>query len=143
MNPSDRDPFAPPARPVELPLAVRKQIVLARIVAERIEFAQALADFRAHVHPVRIAGEVLRGRASGFLSGLRGRGADLLPLLWQLPQRYPLLGSLLGSTLSAMVRRRLRRAGDACDARAFHPVRWALLAGAAYVAWKAVRAARD
>ncbi len=143
MNPSDRDPFATPARPVELPLAVRKQIVLARIVAERIEFAQAVADFRAHAHPARIAGDMLRGRASGLFSGLRERGADLLPLLWRLPRRYPLLGSLLGSTLSAMVRRRLRRAGDGRTARAFHPLRWALLAGVAYLAWKAVRSARD
>lgn len=139
MSATDRNPIAAPSRPIELPLAVRKQIVLARIVAERIEFAQAVADFRAHAHPGRIAADMLRGRASGLFSGLRARGADVLPLLWRLPRRYPLISSLLGSTLSALLRRRLRRASDEHSARALHPLRWLLLAAVGFAAWKARR----
>lgn len=142
MNDSARDPFAPAGAGKPLPLAVRKQLVLARIVAERIEFGAALDDFRATVHPRKLLRGILRGSLGGTIAGVKGGSLALLPALLKLPRRYPILASIVGSSMSTLLRRRTRGGTQAVGQRrrGFHPLRWLVLGGAVYGAWRAFRA---
>ena len=144
MNDSARDPFAPAGVGKPLPLAVRKQLVLARIVAERVDFVSALEDFRATAHPRKMLRGILRGSLGGTIAGVKGGSLALLPMLLKLPRRYPLLGSIVGSTVSALLRRRMRGGSPAAAkrGRGFHPLRWLVMGATAYGAWRAIQATR-
>lgn len=88
----------------QLPAAIRKQLLQARMAVERVEFAQALEAFRGEVRPGQLARHALRGSGLGSLNPLDG----LLRAL-RFTGSHPYLGSLLGSAASLLLRRRLGR----------------------------------
>jgi len=115
----------PPSSPASLPAAVRKQILIARMAVERVEFAQAVEQFREQARP----GSLVRQIVSGALPAA-SRPADALWRAWSYSRRHPYVGSLLGSALSLLLRKRLARAGL---------VRLLKLGAAAGVAYAALR----
>lgn len=87
--------------PKPLPAAVRKQILLARIAVERVEFVQAVEQFRQQARPGALLRQALQS------SGLRrpnplGTVAGLV----RLSRSHPLVSSLLGSAGSLLLRTR-------------------------------------
>jgi hypothetical protein len=93
-----------------LPLAVRKELLLSRAQLERIELAQAMADFRRAGRPLRMVGDLLSGRA-----GAGGGVGAALVTAFSFARRYPYLGSIasiaIGATGRSRVGRWIRRLG--------------------------------
>lgn len=87
----------------QLPLAVRKQLVLTRIAVDRVEFIQAAGEFRQRTHPARLARRLLFGSAAGVLQ----------PAAWvrlfALTRHYPYLSSVLGTVVPLLLRRKTVR----------------------------------
>jgi hypothetical protein len=100
MGPMDR----------RLPLAVRKELLISRAQLERLELAQALADFRRASRPLRMVGDILSGRA-----GAGGGVGAAMVSAFSFARRYPYLGSIasiaLGATGRSRVGRWIRRLG--------------------------------
>ena len=92
-----------PHHATQLPLALRKQLLLARIAVDRVEFVQAVEGFTEQVHP----GQLLRHALASSVGGA------LRPASWArvfgLTRRYPYLGSALGTVASLLLRRRAVR----------------------------------
>ncbi len=95
-----------------LPLAVRKELLLSRAQLERLELVQAMADFRRAGRPLRMAGDILFGRAGAGAGG--GVGAAVASA-FSVARRYPYLGSIasiaIGATGRTRVGRWIRRLG--------------------------------
>lgn len=94
----------PDSRPAkQLPLGLRKQLLLARIAVDRVEFVQAVENVTEQVHPGRLLRHALAGSVGGVLQ----------PASWVrlfgLTRRYPYLGSALGTAASLLLRRRAVR----------------------------------
>jgi hypothetical protein len=91
----------PQHAPKPLPAAVRKQILLARIAVERVEFVQAVEQFRQQARP----GVLLRHALQW--SGLRSpKPLGAVAGLVRLSRSHPLVSSLLGSAGSLLLRTR-------------------------------------
>ncbi|MGE0072536.1 MAG: hypothetical protein AB7S55_05695 [Thiomonas sp.] len=114
-----------PSQSASLPASVRKQILIARMAVERVEFAQAVEQFRQHARP----GSLVRQLVAGALPAA-SKPADALWRAWSYSRRHPYVGSLLGSALSLLLRKRLTGSGLA---RLFK------LGAAAAVAYAALR----
>ena len=91
-----------------LPLEVRRELLLSRAELERLELAQAVRDFRRARRPLRVAGELLAGRAGGGVGGTLIGAISLL-------RRHPYLGSVasiaFGATRGSKLGRWIRRLG--------------------------------
>jgi len=87
-----------------LPAAVRKQILVARMAVERVEFVQAVEQFKQQARP----GQMLRLAFSGTRLGATSPVAALLSAL-RFTRSHPYLGSLLGSVGSFVLRKRVAR----------------------------------
>lgn len=95
-----------PSRP--LPPAVRKQILLARMAVERVEFVQAFEQFRSQARPAALLRHAVAATGLGALGAFNPVGAALG--LLRFTRGHPYLGSLLGSAASFLLRRRAGRA---------------------------------
>lgn len=87
-----------------LPAAVRKQILVARMAVERVEFVQAVEQFKQQARP----GQLLRLAFAGTKLGSLNPGGALLGML-RFTRSHPYLGSLLGSAGSFLLRKRMAR----------------------------------
>ena len=97
-----------PEPPRPLPAAVRKQILLARMAMERVEFAQAFEQFRSQARPGALLRRAVARAGLGTRGGFNPVGAALG--LLRFTRGHPYLGSLLGSTVSFLLRWRTGRA---------------------------------
>lgn len=88
----------------KLPNAVRKQLLAARMAVERVEFVQATEQFRQQARPAQLLRQALSGAGLGALTPM----ASLLRVA-SFTRRHPYLGSLLGSTTSLLLRKRMAR----------------------------------
>ncbi|MDY0331703.1 MAG: hypothetical protein RBR52_14590 [Thiomonas sp.] len=86
----------------QLPASVRKQLLVARIAVERVEFIQAAEQFRERAQP----GRLVRRALSSSLRGALNPASSLLGLL-DFTRSHPYVGSILGSVVSMLLRRRL------------------------------------
>ena len=87
-----------------LPASVRKQLLVARIAVERVELVQAVEQFRAQAQPASLLRRALSG---SFLMALSPKNS--LPRLLEFTRQHPYLGSLTGSLVSILLRKRLAR----------------------------------
>ncbi|MGC9162560.1 MAG: hypothetical protein ACP5F9_03300 [Thiomonas sp.] len=97
-----------PDPPRPLPAAVRKQILLARMAVERVEFVQAFEQFRSQARPAALLSRAVASTGLGALGAFNPVSAALG--LLRFTRGHPYLGSLLGSTASFLLRRRAARA---------------------------------
>lgn len=96
----------PPSDPSHtLPVTVRKQILVARMAVERVEFIQAVEQFKQQARP----GQMLRLAFNSTGLGTKRPAGALLGVL-RFTRSHPYLGSLLGSAGSFLLRKRLARA---------------------------------
>jgi hypothetical protein len=84
---------------------VRKQLLVARMAVQRVEFAQAVEAFRIQARPARM----LRQALSRAMPGGVNPAALLLSTI-SLTRSHPYLGSVLGSGASFLLRKRRSRA---------------------------------
>ncbi|OYV29445.1 MAG: hypothetical protein B7Z79_10500 [Thiomonas sp. 20-64-9] len=89
----------------QLPASVRKQLMVARIAVERVEFVQAVEEFRMQARPAHMVRQAL----SGALLGTMNPVASMLRA-FSFTRSHPYVGSILGSGLSFLLRKRLSRA---------------------------------
>ncbi len=95
----------PPSDPSHaLPAAVRKQILVARMAVERVEFVQAVEQFKQQARP----GQMLRLAFASTRLGTTAPAGALLGVL-RFTRSHPYLGSLLGSAGSVLLRNRMAR----------------------------------
>ena len=88
----------------QLPASVRKQLLVARIAVERVEFVQAVEQFRDSVQPAHMVRKALSGSVLGSLNP-----ANSLLRLLDFTRSHPYVGSLMGSVVSLLLRKRLAR----------------------------------
>lgn len=94
-----------PDPPKQLPASVRKQLLVARMAVERVEFVQAVEEFRIQARPAHMMRQALSGAVLGSMNPV----ASLLRAL-SFTRSHPYVGSLLGSGVSFLLRKRLSRA---------------------------------
>ncbi|CUA92903.1 hypothetical protein [Thiomonas bhubaneswarensis] len=87
-----------------LPPSVRKQLLVARIAVERVEFVQAVEQFRDNIRPA----SMVRKAVSRSMLGSLNPASVVLRLL-DFSRGHPYLGSLMGSVFSLLLRKRLAR----------------------------------
>gem|GEM_PF-2020895 len=85
-----------------LPASVRKQILVARMAMERVEFVQAVEQFKQQARP----GHMLRLALGSTRLGTTSPVGALLGAL-RFTRNHPYLGSLLGSAGSLLLRKRM------------------------------------
>jgi hypothetical protein len=94
-----------PGSTKQLPAAVRKQLLVARMAVQRVEFAQAVEEFRVQARP----GSMVRQTLSRAVPGGMNPAALLLRTI-SLTRSHPYVGSLLGSGASFLLRKPRSRA---------------------------------
>lgn len=94
-----------PGPATQLPASVRKQLLVARMAVERVEFVQAVDAFRIQAHPVHMVRRALSGAVFGSMDPV---GSMLRALSFT--RSHPYIGSLLGSGVSFLLRKRLSSA---------------------------------
>lgn len=93
-----------PASAKQLPASVRKQLLVARMAVQRVEFAQAVEEFRIQARPGRMVRQALSRAVPGGMNP-----AALLLRAVRLTRGHPYLGSLLGSSASFLLRKHRSR----------------------------------
>ena len=88
----------------QLPTSVRKQLLVARIAVERVEFVQAAVQFRERAQP----GRLIKAALSGSVLGALNPASSVLGL-FRFTRSHPYVGSIMGSVVSMLLRRRLSR----------------------------------